>query len=1013
MLGTRPPLYAASPSRGALQALRHVALALCPVLPASAQAPPVPTSVAPVFGDHMVIQREQPVRVWGEAEPGSRVTVELAGHGDLAVADATGAWELALDPLPAGGPHELRITSGDDLMAFEDVLVGDVWYCAGQSNMWWPLSRCESAETAIPAADQPRIRLFDMQGAADPRLGTWDAETLAHCTPKSYYDDLAWRVATPDSAREFSAVAWFFGRDLHARLDVPIGLVHNALIGTGIESFVSREGLLGNAQLADAVTAPGLWLDNPALPAWPRTRARKNLGAWFEAPEGPMPGHPFQPSFLFEAGVRPLARFGLRGVIWYQGEANATVGDHTTPADPDRCRAGIEALISDWRRTFERPDLPFLYVQLPRFDRPWMEFREVQRQCLDIPNTSMAVTIDLGEPTEVHPGNKREVGRRLALLAAADVYGGEAHAARSPSIASLEVWNDMIAIGFEDTAGGLRTSDRRAAREFELLGADGTWHRANSAIGGDRVIVMANEVVSPRAVRHAWTPVPRANLVGGSGLPVPPFTERVDEPRPVEALASLARGARGVAEASATVDPPHATRRPNLVLIVADDLGWGDLGSYGQERIQTPHLDRMAAEGVRFTDFYAGSPVCAPSRCTLLTGQHAGHAFVRDNSESGGWGEHDPEGQLPLRPGTLTLGRVLQAAGYATACIGKWGLGGPGSTGAPTAQGFDHFFGYLCQRQAHNFYPTHLWNDDERVELEGNVWKNLTGPHYAHDLMTEDALRWIGERDDEPFFLLLTYTIPHLALQVPEDSLEPYLGAWDDPPYEGGKGYLPHPTPRAAYAGMVSRMDRDVGSLLDLLAERGLDDDTLVMFTSDNGATYDIGGADTPFFRSNADLRGAKGSVYEGGLRVPLIARWPGRVPAGEVSDAVGAFWDLMPTLLEAAGLDATAKVLDGESLLPVLLGAAPARERTLYWEFPGYGSQQALRDGDWSLVRRDLAHSDRTTTELFDLAADPAQEHDLAAEHPELVERMLARMAEEHRPSSEFPLPGVDTPAQ
>lgn len=457
----------------------------------------------------------------------------------------------------------------------------------------------------------------------------------------------------------------------------------------------------------------------------------------------------------------------------------------------------------------------------------------------------------------------------------------------------------------------------------------------------------------------------------------------------------------------------QSDRQPNVILIVADDLGYGDLGSYGQQLILTPHLDRMAAEGLRFTDFYAGSPVCAPSRCTLMTGKHPGHAYVRDNWEAGGWNEGDAEGQQPLLPDTLTLGRAMQEAGYQTACIGKWGLGGPGSTGAPQNQGFDHFFGYLCQRQAHNFYPTHLWDDDQKLELEGNVWKNLTGPHYAHDLMSEDALQWTAERGEDPFFLLLTYTIPHLALQVPEDSMAPYIGEWEDPPYEGGKGYLPHPTPRAAYAGMVSRMDRDIGRLLAQLKEMGVDENTLVIFTSDNGATYDIGGAHSEFFRSNGDLRGAKGSVYEGGLRVPMIARWPGNIAEGEVTDAVGAFWDLMPTLLEVAGSDPVSEELDGTSLLPVLRGEAVAHERTLYWEFPGYGSQQALRQGNWMLVRRQLSKKKKTTTELFDLANDLSQTTDIAAEHPELVEKMLLCMEAEHIPSAEFPLRGIDTPAK
>jgi len=462
-------------------------------------------------------------------------------------------------------------------------------------------------------------------------------------------------------------------------------------------------------------------------------------------------------------------------------------------------------------------------------------------------------------------------------------------------------------------------------------------------------------------------------------------------------------------QATSVASLPAQAARPNIVLIVADDLGYGDLGSYGQEKIRTPVLDSLAAEGMRFTDFYAGSPVCAPSRCTLLTGKHPGHALVRDNWEAGGWGEFDAEGQQPLPVGTRTLGTSLQAAGYRTACIGKWGLGGPGSTGEPNAQGFDHFFGYLCQRQAHNYYPTHLWKDGERVDLPGNVWKNEMGAVYSPDLMDADAVDWVGADGDEPFFLLWTFAVPHLALQVPDDSLAEYVGKWDDPAYDGKKGYLPHEHPRAAYAAMITRMDRDIGRLLDRLEELGVDDNTLVIFTSDNGATYDIGGAHSEFFESNGALRGAKGSVYEGGLRVPMIARWPGRVPAGTESTAIGAFWDFMPTLEEAAGVEPSPG-LDGHSLMPVLAGDCggdPSRE--LYWEFPAYSSQQALRVGDWKLVRRQLKTTS-PTTELFNLASDIEEQNDLAAENPDRVAAMLARMVEEHEPSADFPLLGIDT---
>lgn len=448
--------------------------------------------------------------------------------------------------------------------------------------------------------------------------------------------------------------------------------------------------------------------------------------------------------------------------------------------------------------------------------------------------------------------------------------------------------------------------------------------------------------------------------------------------------------------------------RPNLILIVADDLGWGEVGCYGQEKIRTPHLDALAAEGVRFTDFYAGAPVCAPSRCVLLTGLHSGHAQVRGNTEGGGWDADSVEGQRPLLPGTTTLGTLLQQAGYATACVGKWGLGGPDSTGAPEHQGFDHFFGFLCQRRAHNFYPLHLWKDGEKVHFPEHTWKNLTGEHYAHDLMTEDALGWVRAQRDRPFFLYLPYTIPHLALQVPEDSLAEYRGLWEDPPYEGGKGYLPHPTPRAAYAAMVTRMDRDIGRLVALLEELGLRERTLVVFTSDNGPTFDIGGADSPFFDSTGPFRGRKGSVFEGGLRVPLIASQPGQVDGGRVVDHVAAFEDILPTFAELAGATVP-EGLDGLSFVPTLLGEGEQRERPyLYWEFASYRGQQAVREGRWKAVRRNLVDGEIRTM-LFDLEADPAESVDRAAEFPEVVDRLEGRMRAEHRFSPEYPLPAVD----
>jgi arylsulfatase A len=433
---------------------------------------------------------------------------------------------------------------------------------------------------------------------------------------------------------------------------------------------------------------------------------------------------------------------------------------------------------------------------------------------------------------------------------------------------------------------------------------------------------------------------------------------------------------------------------PNIIFLLADDLGYAELGCYGQTKIKTPNIDRLAAGGMRFTQFYAGSPVCAPSRCVLLTGKHTGHAYIRDN------GELPTEGQRPIPTGTFTLGHLLHAAGYKTGCIGKWGLGGPGSTGEPNHQGFDYFYGYLCQREAHNYYPDHLWRNTQKEMLEGNEGgQQLVGKHYAHDLMAEDALRFVRENKSRPFFLYLAFTIPHVALQVPDDSLAEYKDQFPETPYEG-KQYLPHPTPRAAYAAMVTRMDRDIGRLMRLLQELNLDRNTVVFFTSDNGPTIKIGGADSIFFKSAAPFRGLKQDVYEGGIRVPFIARWPGKIPAGVTSEQPAAFWDILPTLAELTHASLPAQI-DGVSVLPTLLqGPGQKQHDFFYWEYHSQGASQAVRIGDWKAVRLNLQKNPHSPIQLYNLREDIAETKDLAGEHPEIVEKVARIMASSREPS-------------
>ncbi len=433
-------------------------------------------------------------------------------------------------------------------------------------------------------------------------------------------------------------------------------------------------------------------------------------------------------------------------------------------------------------------------------------------------------------------------------------------------------------------------------------------------------------------------------------------------------------------------------RPPNIVLMVADDLGYRELGCYGQQKIETPHIDAMAAGGIRFTQHYAGAPVCAPARCTIMTGLHAGHAPIRDNCEfmKSIWGDRFG-GQYPLPLGIPTVAQLLKEAGYTTGAFGKWGLGGVGTTGDPCRRGFDHFFGYNCQRHAHNYYPRYLVSDERRVFLDGNT-RSVTGKVYAPQVIADALLSFIRNNRDVPFFAYYPTIIPHLPLQVPEEFLKRYKGRWPERPYRG-RSYLPHPTPRAAYAAMITFMDYQVGRILKLLEELDLAENTLVIFTSDNGTTYLKGQVDYEFFNSVGNLRGLKGSVYEGGIRVPLIARWPGKIAPGRTSDLLCAHYDLLATILDAAGLPVP-KRTDGISYLPTLLGSPSQRVHDyLFWDFAGYGGQLAVRMGKWKGVKRNLRKNPKSPLELYDLETDPGEKHNVAGDHPDIartIERIM-----------------------
>ena len=412
--------------------------------------------------------------------------------------------------------------------------------------------------------------------------------------------------------------------------------------------------------------------------------------------------------------------------------------------------------------------------------------------------------------------------------------------------------------------------------------------------------------------------------------------------------------------------------RPNVVFILADDLGYRELGSYGQQLIRTPNLDQLAQQGMRLTQHYSGNAVCAPSRCVLMTGKHPGHAYIRTNRST------PPEGQQPIPDSEVTLAELMRELGYVTGAFGKWGLGGPNSSGEPLRQGVDRFFGYNCQAHAHSYYPSYLWSDDARISLgndppvpghaglaqgadpnDPRSYDQFKGQDYAPDRINEQVLKFIQTNRDRPFFLYYPTVIPHVALHVPDEELKPYLKlGWKDPPFtrESGRGYTPHFTPRAAYAAMITRLDRYVGNVLKLLDDLQLTENTIVVFSSDNGTTLLKHEVDYEFFDSVGELRGLKGSLYEGGVRVPGIVRWPGRVSTGSVSDRISGFEDWMPTLLDLIGASKSIpRDIDGISLAPTLLGKQQEARPFLYREFPSYGGQQSIRVGNWKAIRQNM----------------------------------------------------------
>jgi arylsulfatase A-like enzyme len=441
------------------------------------------------------------------------------------------------------------------------------------------------------------------------------------------------------------------------------------------------------------------------------------------------------------------------------------------------------------------------------------------------------------------------------------------------------------------------------------------------------------------------------------------------------------------------------TTKPNIIFILADDLGYGDIGCYGQQKIATPNIDRLAKMGVKFTQFYSGSTVCAPARSSFMTGLHTGHTAVRGNKTLA------PEGQVPLHDSVVTIAMLLKQAGYTTAAFGKWSLGFITTSGDPQKKGFDEFYGYNCQTLAHNYYPDHLWHNHDRIDLPGNLKFDSV---YSADLIHQQAMKFLNAKHDQPFFLYLPYTLPHADVIVPHDEVyKSYITKFNEQPVsvkstDNEKHHF-DPYPHAAFAAMVSRLDKFVGEIMQTVKAKGIEENTLIIFTSDNGPHKENGG-DPVFFNSNGGFKGIKRDLYEGGIRVPFIAYKKGTTKAGTVNTMPAALWDLFPTFLQLAAVPQT-KAVDGISILPALKGQKQNSHSYFYWELHEAGGKQAVRFGDWKGVKLNVSTSAVSPIELYDLKTDPQEKNNIASKHPDVVKKMEAFMKEAYVPNSDWPL--------
>lgn len=476
-----------------------------------------------VFADHMVLQRNKPIPIWGTANARDKISIKFAGKTYKTTTNAKGEWKVTLPKMKAGGPYNLIVKGKNRTLTFNDILIGEVWISAGQSNMYWPMKDCARGKEDIPQANFPKIRILNRAGNAYPNGAIWNEKTIKTCSVENYYSG-TWQACSPKTVANFSGVAYNFAKELHKELKVPVGIINVPIGGTIVEAFISEEALLENELLQPIICSNGPWFDNPAVTPWPRGRGKHNLKNWLATPTPPMPHHPFEPTFLYQTAIKPIVPFAIRGVIWYQGESNAsTCTGVDTAIDQKLCQAGLETLIKDWREKFGQGDFPFLHVQLPGLNRPWAEFREMQLKTIkNLPNIGLAVTMDIGHPTDVHPRKKREVGQRLSKWALAKAYGKKI-VYSGPIAEKVQKSGSTLKISFSHTGKGLTTWDKKAPTTFEVADKSGNYKPATAKISGKSIIVSSPEVANPVAVRYAWGNDPKCNLMNKDGLPASPF----------------------------------------------------------------------------------------------------------------------------------------------------------------------------------------------------------------------------------------------------------------------------------------------------------------------------------------------------------------------------------------------------------------------------------------------------------------------------------------------------------